>query len=412
MDGGHTLTALPQQKQTPIFVLADPQLRPGPGHPPRMALALSQIDPDLRILANQGYDLAGRLVYRVFHQSYASPANSMLPVHKNPVNVLRNVGRLLRLNWRFWREMRCGLQSLNVPPAQKMCVICPNVDPRSILGLLLVAIEFRRRACLLAYLLKSHRFFRAVGPLMKAGRIRNLRFATESQMISRQIESDCALRSTPLTFPMPTGSKPHDVECVRQSDSGAPVVCCGVLGPPSLAKGFDTVVSVVKAYLKAAPPKPALRFLIQIAPIWEGEALSLLVAELVDLAKSTTDLRLLGESLDDDAYDRQLRSCDLVLLPYHTSKYARQSSGVVVEAAQLGIPIVVTGGTVPAELARSIGVSIEISEQDPSGTLAALFQCASQIEELRRRSRVAAHAYRESTAQQFLDGALAIFQPQ
>ena len=178
------------------------------------------------------------------------------------------------------------------------------------------------------------RVIRAYKPYVDRGLVC---FGSDSDQTGKDYEY---LTGVPFVeFPTPRVSPPVAQRSTRVP--GSPVVFC-CLGPSRQEKGSDLFLEAMQAYLEL-PDKPAARFVLQWTDDFDdlsGRRISP-SQQLMD----HPDVKILRGPLTSTEYDRELMASDCLLLPYRWRSYFCRISGVAVEAATAGIPMVCTADT-------------------------------------------------------------------
>lgn len=105
--------------------------------------------------------------------------------------------------------------------------------------------------------------------------------------------------------------------------------------------------------------------------------------------------------MDSRAYDAALAASDCILLPYERLGYFARISGVAVEAATAGVPMIYTRDTWIADLVESCGAGIGVDDGDVAGLARAIHAMAADHAAFRARAmarRDAARAAHSSRA--------------
>lgn len=158
----------------------------------------------------------------------------------------------------------------------------------------------------------------------------------------------------------------------------------GSLGPARLEKGVDLFEEAALAFLKARPDANA-RFVLQwTAPIQLADG-----TDMKPMPELLADPRfvLIDKPMDSETYETELAGIDCMVLPYRKSSYHGRISGVAVEAATAGIPVIYTEDTWTADLIESAGAGIAIRDEDVAGLTQALLDAYDQRAELTAQAR-------------------------
>lgn len=115
-----------------------------------------------------------------------------------------------------------------------------------------------------------------------------------------------------------------------------------LLGVSVIDKGIDVLQKAILLLLNRAPSLP-VRFIIQWAQEtidYEGSRVA-----IAEGLRQSDRVELITEILDEKEYKSYLHQADFLVLPYRRKVYHNRISGVAVEAAIAGIPMIVTEGT-------------------------------------------------------------------
>jgi glycosyltransferase involved in cell wall biosynthesis len=138
-----------------------------------------------------------------------------------------------------------------------------------------------------------------------------------------------------------------------------------------LVKELANIIRCIKTAV------PEVRFIIKptkTLPIEAQEVLNLQIASLAEI---------LPEEQQADDFLANFSKCTAVLLPYEPQAYAIMTSGVFVEAASFGKPVVVPGGTWMArQIIEGCGAGTIFEEPDAQTVVAALLEALRSSERL------------------------------
>ena len=165
-----------------------------------------------------------------------------------------------------------------------------------------------------------------------------------------------SVRGVPLTLPSFGSSSPSS----KPTDA-VPLV--GLLGAARAEKGSHLIPDVIRATRRLK----AIEFVVQlnnsVLPPETFAALSRIEGEL--------GVEVVHGPLNQEAYRTLLARCDLVLLPYERTSYRQRSSGIFIEAAMAGRPVVVPSGTWMGNLVASGAAAGVVYEGDDPVEIAA-----------------------------------------
>ena len=186
-------------------------------------------------------------------------------------------------------------------------------------------------------------------------------------------------------FPIPlTGRQPENPrpDAPNASTGVAHRVRFASLGGARDEKGiFDLIAAVIE--LEELGKAGRLSFVIQCNTTDPA-----IDSAIDDLARRNfRSVELVRTPLSSDQYKALLANADVVVLPYTRPVYEARSSGVFVEAAGAGKPMIVTADTwMGDELYRS-GAGTVCPERDPSALAQAILDLAAGYSEYQRTAR-------------------------
>lgn len=167
----------------------------------------------------------------------------------------------------------------------------------------------------------------------------------------------------------------------------------GCLGPARLEKGIDLLQNAIKAFF-AARPDADVRFVIQWNnPIRLPDG-RIMAPDPVLVADNR--ITILDQSLTSWEYDKILNTLNCMVLPYRRASYAARISGVAVEAASVGIPVIYTQGTWIADFICTRGAGIAVQDEDSVDLARALIRIYDVRLEFADRARACAPSVREA----------------
>jgi glycosyltransferase involved in cell wall biosynthesis len=105
---------------------------------------------------------------------------------------------------------------------------------------------------------------------------------------------------------------------------------------------------------------------------------------------SDTRFILIDQPMDSETYEAVLADVDCMVLPYRRSSYHGRISGVAVEAATAGVPVIYTDDTWTADLIDSSGAGIAVQDEDVNGLSQALLDAYDRRAELTAEARARA----------------------
>ena len=201
-------------------------------------------------------------------------------------------------------------------------------------------------------------------------------FATDSTRLASQYRMLCGI--TPELFPSPRVA-PFPERRKPAKTPGEPIVFSS-LGPARFDKGIDLIQQAIKRCLGQGFSRP-VKFVIQWnQPITDGAGQPYPPdAEL----ENDPRVEFIRESLDSAAYEAAIEASDCMLLPYRRNSYYARISGVAVEAATAGMPMIHTGDTWIADLVDSVGVGVAVDDGEVGGLAAAIHNVTDNFETFR-----------------------------
>jgi glycosyltransferase involved in cell wall biosynthesis len=222
-------------------------------------------------------------------------------------------------------------------------------------------------------------------------------FATDSERLADEYEALSGCR--PVVFPSPRIAPSQDAS-PRPMKSGDGVVFAS-LGPARLEKGIDIFQAAIAKVLKSGLSRDA-RFVVQWnMPILDRSG-KIMVPD-AELARSDR-VRILTEDLSSEGYNAELLGADCIVLPYRRDAYFARISGIAVEAATAGIPMIYTRGTWCEDLVTSSGAGIGVPDGDADALANAMIEMAANIASYRQQAAAAAERARAAhSADAFID---------
>lgn len=144
---------------------------------------------------------------------------------------------------------------------------------------------------------------------------------------------------------------------------------------------------------------PGVRFIIKPTKTLAIEAQETLSSQIASLAE------MLPEEQPADDFLANFSKCTVVLLPYEPQAYAILTSGVFVEAASFGRPVVVPGGTWMArQIIEGRGAGTIFEEPDAKTVVAALLEALRNSERLGALARsLAADMRNRNSCRQYIE---------
>ena len=186
--------------------------------------------------------------------------------------------------------------------------------------------------------------------------------AGDSHITCKEYET---LSGVPMVvLPSPGGGLNYR-DCKQEVTGGAgsneAVPVFVTLGTSTFDKGIDLLQRAIIRLLSNKSNYPA-RFIVQWAvPTIDQEGHRIQVDERLRVAPQ---VQLVDRHLTNSEYTDMFQQADFVVLPYRKSTYINRLSGVAVEAACSGIPLIVTEGTWPAWAVNEFGVGLTVRDRD------------------------------------------------
>jgi len=301
-------------------------------------------------------------------------------------------------NFRIWRETRALLRKTgpvdcilmpqvrihNLIAWQRLCRKGMGKDFKRVILFLLIGeaiydesfttFRFKRTSGLIKSVLGSFKDKVAAGQVILAGdsHITCHEYATLSNVPFR-------------VFPSPAAGLQ-----ILQSNSSDPLfsnrsvpATFVILGVSFFDKGIDLLQDAILNLLQKKPQLSA-RFIIQWAvPMYDYSGAPVAISEELRKAKQ---VQLIEHVLDENAYHQYLQQADFVVLPYRRKIYFNRISGVAIEAACLGIPMIVTENTWLDWAMNEYGTGVTVKNEDAIDLAEKIELCLEKKEELKRKA--------------------------
>lgn len=212
------------------------------------------------------------------------------------------------------------------------------------------AYSFSRRSALLKWVLKSY------APLVRNG---SVVFAGDSHITCAEYER---LSGVPFrTFPSP-GAGLSALPQLQTHAEVNKVPAFVMLGVSTYDKGVDLLQEAVLRLFDESP-ELNVRFVIQwAAPTIDPSGRRIGIDERL---RAIPQVNVLDRVLSDAEYRSWFSKADFLILPYRRSTYINRISGVAVEAACAGKPMIVPKGTWLSWSMAEFGAGIEVENDDP-----------------------------------------------
>jgi glycosyltransferase involved in cell wall biosynthesis len=181
-------------------------------------------------------------------------------------------------------------------------------------------------------------------------------FAGDSHVTCKEYET---LTQVPFRlFPSPGAGLNSGKRAVPIKD-GVPTFT--FLGVSVIDKGIDILQQAILKIVKADPSFPA-KFVIQ----WGVKTIGYDGQEIPvsPILRATPQVTILENVLSDDDYKSLLDHADFIVLPYRRVEYFNKISGVAIEAALAGIPMIVTENTWLSWALVEYGAGVTVKDGD------------------------------------------------
>jgi len=301
---------------------------------------------------------------------------------------------LLRHNWLVYRTMRRIVDGHG--PFD--CLFAPTVAMHHLWGWRLLwarrraaigrmVLLFRNspgtypRGSVIPVFKRRTAFFKCALRSFREGlRTRRVAFATDSDRLAR--EYDMLAGVVPEVFPSPRIAPFLDRGAEPRLPDEPLVFSC--LGPARFEKGIDLLQQAIAICLRQGLARP-VRFVIQWnQPIRTADGA---VYEPDPALVADERVEFITKAMTSAEYDAAIATTDCMLLPYRRVSYYARISGVAVEAATAGIPMLYTADTWTADLAKQMGAGMGVSDGDVAAIAAAIRELAENHEPYRALAR-------------------------
>jgi glycosyltransferase involved in cell wall biosynthesis len=183
-----------------------------------------------------------------------------------------------------------------------------------------------------------------------------------------------------------------EIPCPRVSPSGPersvgnPVTIAS-LGPPRAEKGSEELVQALEILRHMSLPRP-VRFLVQWPCDFTNEQGRCIT--LPGSWESDPHMMIVKKFFDTGEYEKTMLACDCQVLPYRWSNYFNRISGVVVEAATAGIPMIVVENTWLHRAMQQYGAGVACKDRNPEDLARKIAEACEKIEELSHQAQARA----------------------
>jgi len=192
--------------------------------------------------------------------------------------------------------------------------------------------------------------------------------ATDSHITCGEYER---LAGVPISlFPSPGASLCYEMP---SNSNGGPVFT--ILGVSTWDKGIDVFQEAILHFLTRHPSSTA-SFVLQWSVPCRGPDSNMI--PISARLRSDPRIVLIERRLSNEEYASYFSKSDFIVLPYRKSTYFNRISGVAVEAAVSGKPMLVTDNTWLSWAMQEFGSGIAVPEDDVESWCRALEECCAE----------------------------------
>jgi glycosyltransferase involved in cell wall biosynthesis len=157
-----------------------------------------------------------------------------------------------------------------------------------------------------------------------------------------------------------------------------------ILGVSVIDKGIDLLQEAIVKLLKHHPDLPA-RFIIQ----WGTPTINYdgMPVPISDTLRQAPQVTLLEQVLGEEEYKQYLQTADFIVLPYRRKVYFNRLSGVAIEAACAGVPMIVTENTWLSWAVEAFGAGVTVKDDDADDLAEKIMYCLSQWQFLKEKAQ-------------------------
>ena len=184
------------------------------------------------------------------------------------------------------------------------------------------------------------------------------------------------LGTQPVTLPIPTWAS--DAQEPRPPAPNEMRI--SFLGGARQEKGFGLLPDVISIVRKRYP---AARFTVQAV----GFSKALIASVVERLAAHRDVVKLIDQSLSDQALRAAMAATSLLLMPYDAEKYRQRGSSLFTEARRMGIPMVLPAGTAIGEEGLRDGIAATFEAFNADSVADAVMRAIDQRERLSEAAR-------------------------
>ena len=190
---------------------------------------------------------------------------------------------------------------------------------------------------------------------------------TDSDRLAAEYEAVSGIRPTVACSPQAIPASPTVCGSSRP-------LCFGALGWARLQKGSDFFQAALE-YLISHGQIGDLRFVMQWnRQVFRDDGTELRRSELLS---SHPQIQYIEQVLTSAEYESAMHGLDCLILPYRRKLYHSQTSGVAVEAACAGIPMIYTADTWMSDFVEEQGAGIAVADGDVDGLAQAILAMAA-----------------------------------
>lgn len=238
---------------------------------------------------------------------------------------------------------------------------------------------FKRSTAILKWVLRS--FI----PYLEKSRVR---LVTDSKRLAAEYRHLCGIE--PEVFSSPRISAPT-IAGPRQRVAND-LITFSCLGPARFEKGIDIMQEAIRTYLQQHPEGRA-RFVIQ----WNEAIVDEFGKPYQPNAELSADPRVvfIRTPMHSEQYNDALAETDCMLLPYRRESYFARISGVALEAATSGIPLIYTQDTWCEDLVREVGAGVGMRNGDAKDLVRCIVEIETRYDHFRNIAETRAERARE-----------------
>jgi glycosyltransferase involved in cell wall biosynthesis len=226
---------------------------------------------------------------------------------------------------------------------------------------------FKRSSRLIKFVLKNFKDEVANGTVILAG---------DSHITCKEYEMLSGIKFR--VFPSPgTGLQAAEQVSFQKNVKKQFVVSFVILGVSVIDKGIDVLQEAIIRLIDNNPEIQA-KFIIQ----WSTKTIDykgnlVHISQKLRLAKQ---VELIETTLDDEEYKNYFHQADFLVLPYRRKVYFNRISGVAVEAACAGIPMIVTENTWLEWAMNEYGAGVTVKDGDAIDLANKIILCIKEKE--------------------------------